>query len=379
MPEPRPPVRVSFVTPHAVLGGAEAVLRTLLLARAPDGVAGVVALQDGPFVDQLRADGFPVEVVPSGRRAGMLPAAGRLARVLAEQQPEVIHANGLKAAVVCGLSPRRAAPVLWMKHDTTGGVRLTRAVAARCHDVVGVSDAVMVPLQQRRRPQAVIRNGIPDRVVDRARGRSAALAALDPAGDPGTQIVALVGRLAPGKGQQELIAVVPRILAAWPGTRVLLVGAPDPAFPGHAQTVREQIAALGLACHVTLTGPREDVPELLSGCEVVAAPSVLDPGGWREGFGLAVAEAMQAATPVVAYASGALPDTVGDGGVVVPEGDREALAGALIELLGHPTRRAELGAAGAARVAACFRPADALAAIELRYRALAGRTSPVPV
>jgi glycosyltransferase involved in cell wall biosynthesis len=69
-----------------------------------------------------------------------------------------------------------------------------------------------------------------------------------------------------------------------------------------------------------------------------------------EGFGMAVAEAMACGAPVVVSDRGALPEVVGDAGIVVPP-TAEALEAALADLLGHPAAAAALGARAQARAA----------------------------
>ena len=57
------PAAITFISPHAVLGGAEAVLQTLVEHADPATVRGVVVLQDGPLVERLRrATGVRVEL-----------------------------------------------------------------------------------------------------------------------------------------------------------------------------------------------------------------------------------------------------------------------------------------------------------------------------
>jgi glycosyltransferase involved in cell wall biosynthesis len=62
-------------------------------------------------------------------------------------------------------------------------------------------------------------------------------------------------------------------------------------------------------------------------------------------------EAMASGVPVVASASGSLPEVVGDAGLLVPPGDPAALRAALRDLAGNPERRRELGGRGRARAA----------------------------
>jgi MMP alpha-(1->4)-mannosyltransferase len=77
---------------------------------------------------------------------------------------------------------------------------------------------------------------------------------------------------------------------------------------------------------------------------VAVVPSVY------EGFGLPVGEAMACGVPVISTTGGALPEVVGDAGVLVPPSDSAALAGAIHELLGNPKKAKSLGMAGYRRV-----------------------------
>jgi len=77
---------------------------------------------------------------------------------------------------------------------------------------------------------------------------------------------------------------------------------------------------------------------------VAVVPSVY------EGFGLPVGEAMACGVPVISTTGGALPEVVGDAGVLVKPADSRALAGAIRDLLNNPMRAKELGLAGYRRV-----------------------------
>lgn len=368
-----PAAPVLFVSPHAVLGGAEAVLRTLVTELGDGWVAKVVMLQDGPLAEQLRADGVPVITIPTGPRWSMLRSAVRLRREIAVSGASVVHANGVKAALVAGLALLgRRTPMLWMKHDTAGDPWLARMVAARAAAIVGVSETVNAPFRGRQRRRAhVVHNGVPDRHVDRARSR-ARLAELVGAA-PGDELVGLAGRLCVGKGQHELLAVAPGVLAERPHVRFVLIGGDDPAFPGHLARLEADAQSRGIADRVAFVGHRRDAADLLAGCDAVVVPSVLDDAhGWREGFGLVPVEAMQAGTPVVAYASGALPEVLGADALLVPEGDRPALAAAVLRVLGDPSLASDLAERGRARVATRYRLGRSLEQMRGHYRSLEG-------
>jgi glycosyltransferase involved in cell wall biosynthesis len=108
---------------------------------------------------------------------------------------------------------------------------------------------------------------------------------------------------------------------------------------------------------------------LLSGAAAFAYPSVY------EGFGIPPLEAMAAGVPVVTTDAGGIPEAVGEAAVVVPVGDREALAHALVRVLEEDGLRERLGDAGAHQVRqfSWARCADGLYQLYLDAAAANGR------
>ncbi|MFL5781293.1 MAG: glycosyltransferase family 4 protein [Thermoleophilaceae bacterium] len=368
------PVPVTFVISHALSGGSERYLELLLDHLEPAWVRAIVSLQDGPFVARLRAGGYRVEVVPTGARLSMLRSAWRLRRLLRAAPPAVIHANGVKAALVTVLAtPRTGIPVIWVKHDFSWDGALARAIARRSDQVVGVSAAVTATFRGRARERVhVVHNGTPELVRDRAAGHELVHALVGGDGE----VVLLVGRFHPAKGQIELVEAAPHVLERRPSTRFLLLGGEDPYQLDYARAVRARVEELGLGASVLVRDHHPDAPGVMAGAEVVVMPSVPDERGMgREGFGLVGIEAMSVGTPVVGYAGGALPEVLGDRALLVPEGDRRALASAIVALLEDPARRAELAARGREYVAERFSLDATVEGMRERYRA-AARTLP---
>ena len=110
------------------------------------------------------------------------------------------------------------------------------------------------------------------------------------------------------------------------------------------------IQKLGIGNLITFTGRIGDDQFVREYAKATAAvvPSVY------EGFGLPAGEAMACAVPVISTTGGALPEVVGDAGILVPPADPQALAKAIQSLLDHPERAQDLGQAGYGRVQAHF-------------------------
>jgi len=136
-----------------------------------------------------------------------------------------------------------------------------------------------------------------------------------------------------------------------------VVGRPKAGGP-----VATALERLGLGDIVTTVSgiSTEEMARLYGEAEVAVIPSLY------EGFSLPAIEAMACGVAVVATTGGALPEVVGpDAGVLVPPNNPAALAEAIGALLDDPARRAQLGAAGRARVMEHFtweRTAQATAA-----------------
>jgi glycosyltransferase involved in cell wall biosynthesis len=162
----------------------------------------------------------------------------------------------------------------------------------------------------------------------------------------GGPVVGFVGRIEPRKGVLDLIAAAPAIRAASPGAEVVIVG-DDPwdAFPEYLAQVRAARDVVHVPWH-------DNAPGLMRHLDVLVAPSHQEP------FGTVISEAMAVGTPVVATRVGGLAEVVDDGvtGLLVEPGEPDALAAAVLEVLG---RRDAMSAA--ARQAAQRFGADAYA------------------
>jgi glycosyltransferase involved in cell wall biosynthesis len=138
-------------------------------------------------------------------------------------------------------------------------------------------------------------------------------------------VVGFVGRIEPRKGVLDLIAAAPAIRAASPGAEVVIVG-DDPwdAFPDYLAQVRAAQDVVHVPWQANAAG-------LMRHFDVLVAPSHQEP------FGTVLSEAMAVGTPVVATRVGGLAEVVDDGvtGLLVEPGEPDALAAAVLEVLGR--------------------------------------------
>jgi glycosyltransferase involved in cell wall biosynthesis len=170
--------------------------------------------------------------------------------------------------------------------------------------------------------------------------------------------IACVGRLHRQKGIAHLLAAFHTLLQTQPTARLLLAG-DGPERRALASTV----AGLRLGSFVRFLGTVQSPWPLLAGADIFALPSL-----W-EGMPNALLEAMAAGLPSVATTVGAVPEMVTQGreALLVPPGDAGALAGALADLAGSPSRRREMGALARRRVEQAYRIEDTVAATERLY------------
>jgi glycosyltransferase involved in cell wall biosynthesis len=360
-------LRVAFVSPFVIQGGAERYLSLLLDGLEREWIARITFLADGPLVDELRGRGYPVEVLPTGAGpVSIARTALRLRHELRQLRPDVVHGDGIKGALVSTLAlAGTGIPVVWLKCDFSRDGWLARAVARRCASIAAVSRAVTETFNDDALEKTtVVPLGLPEPGADREAGRAAVRELTGGTGP----VLGVFGRLDPHKGHREILAVLPRLRGRL-DVRAIFVGADDQAHPGYRELLAGEIEAAGLADAVALPGYRPDALELIAGCDVLVIPSVTSRGGLgKEGFSLVALEAMGVGTPVVAYDYGGPPEVLGDCGLLVAPGDREALGEALRRVLEDGALREQLAECGRRRAREHFSLSAMIEAMETRYR-----------
>ncbi len=147
------------------------------------------------------------------------------------------------------------------------------------------------------------------------------------------KLIGTVTRLREEKGNRYFIQAAHAILQDCPHARFVLVG------DGPERARLEKLAAqLGIRDRLHFAGFVQDVAAVLSACDFVVIPSL------REGFGLALAEAMAAGKPVVATRVGGMVEMAehGKNALLVPPADGAALAQAVLQLMENPVQAERL-------------------------------------
>src|SRR5262249_53809807 len=160
-----------------------------------------------------------------------------------------------------------------------------------------------------------------------------------PNGSVREDVVFSVGGLSGGnaerEGMLELIQAAPLIRKDHPEIRFFIAGEKGTAYP----RLQELAQRLGVADGFVFVGKisGEEKIRWMQRCKVYLQPSRF------EGFGLAMLEAMSCGAPVVSRPVGAVPEVVGDAGILVGSDSPQAIAQAVVDLLDEPTTRKELG------------------------------------
>jgi glycosyltransferase involved in cell wall biosynthesis len=275
---------------------------------------------------------------------------GRIARVLSEERPDILHTH-LPRADFAGAFARFFHPgLVWVSsvhaiysNDWSGrwSLPLFNVLWRQADAMLCISHAVREWLVRRGVPPEkarVIHYGIePEKFSEPTVNRR------DQWGLNDNVVIGSIGRLEPGKGHDLLIQAMPELSKRVPSARLLIAGH-DPW--GYGASLRRLIDRLGLGEKVRLVGFQADVVAFLNALDIFAFASS------SEGFGQVLVEAMAARKPVVASKISPLTEIVVDGktGLLVEDGKPMAFADGLFRLSSHPEERKRMGSLGQERV-----------------------------
>ncbi len=146
-----------------------------------------------------------------------------------------------------------------------------------------------------------------------------------------TPLIAMVGRIAPWKGQHIFIEAFAHLRQHMPDAHALIIG---DVGTGRDQQYKEALIARSLEMHLQdhlhWLGHRSDIPSILMNCDLLVHCSV-EP----EPFGRVIIEGMAAGAPVIGSRAGGVPEIIDHevNGLLTPPGDIAALAAAMLRLL----------------------------------------------
>jgi glycosyltransferase involved in cell wall biosynthesis len=337
-----PRLRVCHVITGFDTGGAERVLLRTVQRLDPARFESLIVSLRGPGPLSLEAERTGVETIHlgMGRRPGPL-TLWRLARLFRQRGVSVVHSYLYDASIASRVAGRLArVPVVLtstrapLEYLPRAAWWLDRLTARWCQRVIAVSrHTAEVSARVEGIPRSkivVVTNGV-DLERFRPRDSGSARARWGIPGD--AFVVATVGRLSPEKGHELLLHALATVRNSIASLVCLLAG--DGPLRG---VLEQQVRALHLDSVCRFLGDVPEIEDVYAAAEVTVLPSVF------EGMPNAVLESMAMGCPVIATAVGGSVELVREGetGLLVPPGDRGALAAALANLAGSPARRARM-------------------------------------
>jgi len=370
------------------VGGAPVSLLKLLggLDRS-EFAARALFTERGDIVQYARELDVDARVVPTGgaffysahaqleprgiaRFLRTFPSAVQTAlRALRQHRPDVLHLNTSVLLAWAAAARRERVPIVWVVREVLGPNPAVRAwhahfIERHARRIVAISSAV----------RACFAASLPVDVVYNA----VDLTEFTPVEAPDRNVLVLVGSVQRAKGHWFALEAFTRLRGRDSARLVLVTGGVGPEYATSARgrvkralgrpmdnldALMRDASRLGVADRIEVTGFRRDVASVLAAADVLLFPSLAP-----EGFGRPIIEAMAMARPVVATDIGPSREILGpDAGRLVPR-DPSALADAVDDLLLQPASRARMGAAGRARVEACFGLDRQVAAMSAIYR-----------
>jgi len=364
-------MRVLLTAATMAMGGAERVVIELATGLTAGGDQVAVAADHGPLDSELDQIGIARFTQPGYGRSPMSIARGAagIRRAIRTFRPDLIHSHNVKStglAAAARASSRARPPLLATFHGVRRGEYRPAALILRAAAVVVcVSDDVADGLARSGLPRSrlrVIANAVPAPEPLDARRREALDGELGLGGRP---VVSLVGRLVRQKVPRRFLEAAALIASELPECRFLVVG-DGPLRPDLEADARR----LSIDQAVRFTGIRPDARDLISRSDLIVFSS-----DW-EGMSLVALEALAAGTPVVATAVEGMQELLGGGAGVLVQRDAGSLAAAVIDLLGDPQRRAEMGRIGREQITTDHSLSGMIDAYRRLYGELTARPGP---
>ncbi|MDM9383292.1 glycosyltransferase family 4 protein [Chlorogloeopsis sp. ULAP01] len=370
-------MKIVFVNPVGVIGGAERSLLTIfaaLLNSQPDIQLHLIVGTEGPMIEAAQKLGVQVQLLalPAGvnllgdsifkgknkvlvslisllRIIEILPAVSKylwkFRQFLRELKPDLIHSNGIKAHLLVALARVRDVPVVWHIQDFYG----SRPFMAQVLQWMSASSNLGIAISQAIAQDArATLPGLPIEVIYHAVDVNYFCPTFSTAPNPKEDScahlplrVGLVATFARWKGHDVFLEAADRILKAHPDLNVRFCIVGGAIYKTHGsqfseQELRSKALQLEIADKVDFLGFQQNIAEIYRSLDVVVHASTQP-----EPFGLAIVEAMACGRPVIVSQAGGAAElfTHNYDAIGVPPGDSIALAAAILDLLDHAEKR----------------------------------------
>ena len=337
--------KILFVCSGLNIGGAERQWSQLIpaLGDRGDNITVLTLVDEGPFFEELRLHAIDVRCARMRHRLDVIGLVWALRQH--ELRPAIVVTQSINAHVVGHLIARKVgSPHVTTEHFNLGpgapraGHReaLARMVAPRVDCAIAITERQiprLLKLGYRRERIRIIPNGVAEIVASTSASSVRSRLGIE----RDAFLAVLVATLRPEKDPAVFVRAVQMAQKSESRVRGVVVGG-GPQF--------DHVKALaGEGAIVSMTGPRSDVPDILGAADVVCLSST------AEGLPMIILEAMAAGKPIVATEIGGVADAVQNDrtGILVPVGDVQAFAAALVRLAGDAELAARMGQAGRER------------------------------
>lgn len=391
-------MKILFYNHTSEVSGAERVLLLILARLTRERFEPVlVCPAEGELQKQAKAVGVDCESVEQLQArftwrvdrllcylVSFVSVIGKVRERVIKYQPELIHANSLRAGLVISAATiGLGIPIVWHVHDLLPKHPLSTIIRFFVllfppFRIVAVSQVAgdrfrgdMLRLFSHRVTVAVIHNSVDvERLAnvkkDKAIRKELRLRNSDP-------LIGIVGNLSAGKGQLELIAAYAEVLKRIPDAALLIVG--SSIFnreEGYPEQLRLQAKTLRVGERVRFLGQRNDVPAILRSLDLLVLNSK------SEAFPLVALEGLACEVPVLSTSVGGVPELIthGETGWLIPAGDQHKLVDAIVSLLEQPELRRGLAVNGRQRVEKNFTVNKFMTRLEALYSETSARRSP---
>ncbi|MBU0759750.1 MAG: GT4 family glycosyltransferase PelF [Candidatus Omnitrophica bacterium] len=316
------------ILPRLDVGGVETGTVDISKELIKKGHRVIVVSNGGRLVKELIDSGARHIKLPVGQKSVFtaIKMIKRLRYIIKEERVDIVHARSRVPAIIAFFAARQTeACFITTAHGYYSTHLLSRVMGWGKYVVVASSVIGRHMIEDFGVPRERIRF-IP-RGVDLERFK---FEPIDPASSKAEYKIGVVGRITPIKGHAFFIQAIARVVRIFPRVKVLVVGDAPETKPEYRDNLKALVRKLDIERFVEFLGSRHDMPEVMSGLDLLVLPSI-----GQEAFGRVIIEAGASGVPVVATRVGGAVDIIEDGktGMLVKPGDIMEMVDSVIKLL----------------------------------------------